>query len=141
VRGYSAVGLYEPKSHQNVGSVLRAAQCFGTAMVATSGKRYQRSATDTMAAYRHLPLLNVDDVMSVIPYDCVPVAIEVTGKRILTEYTHPERAFYIFGPEDGSLPPSITAKCRDVVRIESGCLNLAMAVACVLYDRSVKVRK
>jgi tRNA(Leu) C34 or U34 (ribose-2'-O)-methylase TrmL len=140
MRGYSAVGLHNPKNGLNVGSALRAAQCFGSSLVVVSGIRYRRSATDTMAAHRHLPLLNVDDLRNAVPYDCIPVAVEVSGKRSLADYTHPERAFYIFGPEDGSLPHSSMLWCRDTVRIDSGCLNLAMAVACVLYDRSAKRR-
>jgi hypothetical protein len=36
-RGYSAIGLHQPKTPVNVGAALRAAGCYGAAMVATSG--------------------------------------------------------------------------------------------------------
>ena len=103
-RGYAAVGLHMPKTPSNVGSVLRAAHCYGVAMVAQTGKRYHGASTDTMKAYRHLPLLNVDDLFAVVPHDCVPVAVDLLDDaRSLVNYRHPERAFYIFGPEDGTL--------------------------------------
>lgn len=143
MRGYAAIGLHMPKSAHNVGSVLRAAGCYGAAMVAATGARYGRAATDTMKAYRHLPLITCDDLHSVIPFDCVPVAVDlVEGARDLATYTHPERAFYIFGPEDGTLGSAITSWCRDVVYVPTnGCMNLAATVNVVLYDRAAKATR
>lgn len=139
-RGYSAVGLDNPKTNINVGSVLRAAGVYGSAFVAASGRRYSHAMTDTMKTVRHLPLLQVDDVMKVIPYDCVPVAVDlVEGATPLHEYSHPERAFYVFGAEDATLGDRILSKCRDRVYIPtSGCMNLAATVNVVLYDRLAK---
>lgn len=139
-RGYAAVGLHMPKTLANVGSVLRAAHCYGVAMVAQTGKRYHNASTDTMKAYRHLPLLNVDDLFSVVPHDCVPVAVDILdGARSLVNYRHPERAFYIFGPEDGTLGRAITDRCLDKVFVPTAfCMNLAAAVNVVLYDRAAK---
>jgi hypothetical protein len=48
-RGYAAIGLCSPKTNANVGSALRAAGCFGAAMVAVSGRRYGRAPTDALA--------------------------------------------------------------------------------------------
>jgi tRNA(Leu) C34 or U34 (ribose-2'-O)-methylase TrmL len=139
-RGYAAIALHNPKSLINIGSALRAAQVFGAAMlVAGGGRRYERSRTDTMHAYRHVPFMCVDSVLDVIPYDCVPVAVErMDGATPLPLYAHPQRAFYVFGPEDGDLPDAILSRCRDVVAIPCGCLNLAAAVNVVLYDRIAK---
>jgi len=139
-RGYAAIGLVQPKASVNVGGVLRAAGCFDVALIAVTGRRYKRAPTDTLAAYRHLPLLQVDDLRAVIPYDCVPVAVELSrGARSLVGYTHPRSAFYIFGPEDGSIPMSVQSWCRDVVYVPTTwCLNLAACVNVVLYDRMAK---
>lgn len=139
-RGYAAIGLHMPKSALNVGSALRAAGCFGAAMVAVSGQRYRRCATDTQAAYRHIPLIQGDKLRSLIPFDCVPVAVDlIEGATPLQQYAHPERAFYVFGPEDGTLGESVTSWCRDVIYIPTRhCMNLAACVNVVLYDRMVK---
>ena len=141
-RGYSCIGLDNPKTDINVGSVLRAAGVFQADMVAISGHRYGRAPTDTMKHYRHLPLLQVDDLHDVIPYDCVPVAIELVERASpLTEYEHPERAFYIFGAEDATLGSRVLSWCRDIIFIPTnGCLNLAACVNVVLYDRLTKRR-
>jgi tRNA(Leu) C34 or U34 (ribose-2'-O)-methylase TrmL len=139
-RGYCAIGLEQPKDHNNVGSALRAAGVYGASMVCATGIRYKRSATDTMKHYRHLPFLQVPNLRDVIPFDCVPVAVELLdGAFNLVEYKHPERAFYIFGPEDGTLGTRITSWCRDVIYIPTnGCMNLAATVNVVLYDRLSK---
>lgn len=139
-RGYSAIGLFNPKTPANVGSVLRAAGCYGSAMVAASGRRYHGSCTDTQKRHKHMPFLQVEDLHSVIPYDCVPVAVDlIPGAINLVEYKHPDRAFYIFGPEDGTLGTQITSWCRDVIYVPTAfCMNLAAAVNVILYDRMVK---
>ena len=139
-RGFCCIGLDNPKTDINVGAVLRAAGVFRADMVAISGHRYGRAPTDTMKFYRHLPLLQVDDLHEVIPFDCVPVAVELVERATpLTEYKHPERAFYIFGAEDATLGKRVLSWCRDVVYIPTnGCLNLAACVNVVLYDRLSK---
>ena len=142
-RGYAAVGLHNPKDRKNVGGVLRSAACFGVAMVAIAGTRYKTQRTDTAHAYLTIPLLQVDNLRSVIPYDCVPVAVEyLAGAIPLPEYAHPLSAFYIFGPEDGDLGRQLFSWCRDVVTIPTqGSLNLATAVTVVLYDRAAKKQR
>lgn len=139
-RGYAAIGLFMPKTPANVGSVLRAAHCYGAAMVAKTGQRYIHAPTDPQKGYRHIPLIQCEDLHEMVPYDCVPIAVDlIEGARTLNSYTHPERAFYIFGPEDGTLGKVVTSWCRDVVYIPTAhCMNLAATVNVVLYDRMVK---
>jgi tRNA(Leu) C34 or U34 (ribose-2'-O)-methylase TrmL len=137
------VALDRPKNVFNVGGVLRAVQCFGGGLVVISGRRFRPASTDTMKAWRHTPVIEVDDVFDAIPYACVPVCIElVPGAVDLGDYHHPERAIYIFGPEDGSVKREVRERCRDVVMVPSAfCLNLVAVVNVVLYDRMVKRRR
>ena len=140
MRGYACIGLDNPKAAVNVGSALRAAGCYGAAMVAMTGNRSGKTPTDTMKQYRHRPLLRVGNLKDIIPYDCVPVAVDlIEGAIPLQEYEHPERAFYIFGAEDATLGERVTSWCRDTIYIPTdGCMNLAATVNVVLYDRLVK---
>jgi tRNA(Leu) C34 or U34 (ribose-2'-O)-methylase TrmL len=145
VRGYCGIGLDNPKTGVNVGSAMRAAGVYGAAFVGVSGRRFdlfkRYMPTDTMKHRRHLPLFHTDDLKSLIPYDCVPVAVDIIeGALPLHEYAHPERAFYIFGAEDSTLGDRVTSWCRDVVYVPTrGCMNLAAAVNVVLYDRAAKL--
>jgi tRNA(Leu) C34 or U34 (ribose-2'-O)-methylase TrmL len=139
-RGFAAIGLHCPKDRHNVGSALRAAGCYEAAFVAYTGNRYRPVGTDTQKFFRHAPLLRVDSIEQAIPYDCVPVAVDlVEGAVPLNDYVHPESAIYIFGPEDGTLGANVLSKCRDRVMIPTRfCLNLGATVNTVLYDRMVK---
>lgn len=140
-RGFAAIGLVRPKTSANVGSAIRAVQVYNGALLAIEKDRCQiRSATDTMKGYKHIPVLRGADIFEFCPYDCVPVAVDlIPGAQSLVDYKHPERAFYIFGPEDGTLGRSHTDKCRDVVYIPTKfCMNLAATVNVVLYDRLAK---
>ena len=140
MRGFACVALDHPKDAVNVGAALRAAFVYGARLIVTSGQRYRPVSADTMKAYRHVPFLQAADVFDVIPYDCIPVAVDLLPKaRPLPSYIHPERAFYIFGPEDGTLGARITDRCRDVIVVPTKfCMNLAATVNVVLYDRMCK---
>ncbi|WP_045860542.1 RNA methyltransferase [Teredinibacter purpureus] len=140
---YACIGLFNPKSPENVGSVMRAAGCYGVSSVLYTGKRYDCAKpfyTDTQKIYETLPLIGVQELEDSVPLGCVPVAVElIEGAKSLTTYKHPARAFYIFGPEDGTLKKEITDFCEDIVYIPTkGCMNLAATVNVVLYDRLAK---
>ena len=142
MRGYACIGLDDPKTPANVGSVLRAAGCYGAAFVACGGPRMARlcqARTDTQKAWKHLPLF-VGDLRTLLPEGCVPVCIELTDDaESLCNFRHPERAYYIFGPEDGSVEPDVAAWCKTRVMIPTRfCMNLACTVNVVLYDRLCK---
>ena len=143
-RGYFGVAVWNPKTATNVGGVLRTAHIMGAAFVAVFGKRYRHQHADVTKAPRHLPLFRFDDPNDFwrhIPYDCQPIAVEVDARaHNLCTYTHPQRAVYILGPEDGSLPRSITERATIVQIPGAYCLNLATAASIVMYDRVAKQR-
>lgn len=139
-RGYAAIGLYNPKCTANLGGVLRAAGCYGASLVAVSITRLGKYSTDTMKAWKHVPCLEVVDVMQAIPFGAIPVVVELCDRaKPLFDFVHPERAYYIFGPEDGSVPKPIIDRAPHVIQIPTdGCMNLAACVNVVLYDRMAK---
>jgi|SRR6185369_15632230 len=139
MRGFAAIGLYAPKVDGNVAGAMRAAGCYGAAMIAIEGARYKRLPEDTQAVSRHTPV--VHGILSdLVPVDCVPVIVELCEKASpLHLFKHPERAFYIFGPEDGSVPDNYISGATQVVYIPTKhCMNLAATVNVVLYDRLSK---
>jgi tRNA(Leu) C34 or U34 (ribose-2'-O)-methylase TrmL len=140
MRGFAAIALDRCKDTANLGGVLRAAQCYGAASVAVSGGRMGRYATDTMKAYRHIPCVETDDVMACIPFGAMPVVVELCDRaKSIVGFTHPESAYYIFGPEDGSVRREIIERAPLVIQIPTSfCMNLAATVNVVLYDRLAK---
>lgn len=138
-----AIGLDNPKTGQNIGTVLRSAFNFGASMVFVVGERYQKQRSDNIKAYRHIPLMNFkswEDYFSSVICDWDHIGIEITkNSGSLFKFTHTRSAVYLFGPEDGSLSKEATARCRNIISIPSRrCLNLAVAASIVMYDRNQK---
>lgn len=144
-RGFAAIGLHRPKDPANVGGTLRAAYVHGAALVAIAGARNDsiRHGTNTPSAWKHFPVLMGDDLKAMIPFDCIPVAVDLVPDAIpLPSYQHPQRAFYIFGPEDGTLGNSVLDWCPHRVMVPTRmCMNLAATVNVVLYDRIAKAMR
>jgi tRNA(Leu) C34 or U34 (ribose-2'-O)-methylase TrmL len=141
MRGFACIGLFRPKDVNNVGGVVRAASVFGAAMVAIQGDRTPATTRmDTTKAYRHMPVIRGDDMFAMVPYDTIPVAVDlIAGAVALPDFVHPERAFYIFGPEDGTLGAQHMSRCKFVVSVPTAhCMNLAATVNVILYDRMAK---
>lgn len=142
-RGFYGIGVVGVKTAVNVGTLWRSAGNMGAAFIFTCGRRYPRQASDTIKAWRHVPMFEHADIEALfdnIPHSCVPVAVEQTDRsRGLPAYTHPERAIYVLGAEDTGVPASVLRRCRDVVEIPSlRCLNVAVAGSIVMYDRLAK---
>ncbi len=117
-RGYFAVGLDNPKMMKNIAGVLRACGCYEAAMLAVSGARYRRHRCDTIRHWKHMPMIEVDDLRTLVPYDCTPVAVDlVPGAVSLVDFKHPKRAFYIFGAEDGTLDERVLSWCPERVMV------------------------
>ena len=138
------IGLTNPKSATNVGAVMRAAGCFQVDRVLYSGERYDRTVklnTDTKKIRSHIPLTQQNCLLDNKPEEVKVVCVDlVVGATPLPEFEHPERAIYIFGPEDGTISQQVIDQGDAVVYIPTiGCLNLAASVNVLLYDRSTKL--
>lgn len=141
---FVSIGLVNPKSPENVGSILRAAGCYGASSIFYTGQRYWRASrfvTDTKKMHQRIPTLGVDDLTQVVPEGATPVVVELTRDALpLPSFKHPKKAFYIFGPEDGSVDRQLVNWAKHVVYIPTlGCMNLAATVNVLLYDRLCKL--
>jgi tRNA(Leu) C34 or U34 (ribose-2'-O)-methylase TrmL len=156
-----AVALVDPKYPHNVGLVVRLASCYGLKQVWFSGDRVtldpgrgeRLPREERMKGYKDVELVQYDHFFDQFPgggrggnrgfppaHDTTPVAVEVrANSEPLHGFEHPEHALYVFGPEDGSIPPALLPRCHRFVVIPTRhCLNLATAVATVLWDREYK---
>lgn len=138
--------LTNPKYIQNVAGVVRAASCFGFKQVWYTGDRV--SLEEGTRLPRELRMKRYSEVMLYqnnycfdhFEDDVIPVAIEVgTDSESLPDFVHPEKAVYVFGPEDGSINQVARRFCHRFVSIPTRhCTNLSVAVNLVMYDRMVK---
>ena len=145
-RGYFAIGIYNSKTPDNLGTLWRSAWNFGAAYIFTIGKRYDRQPSDTINVSKHIPLFQYkrwEDFDAARPHDCPLIAVEQSEKSIdLTTASHPERAIYLLGAEDNGLSPVILKRCQSILHIPTlSCINVAVAGSIVMYDRKAKESK
>jgi tRNA(Leu) C34 or U34 (ribose-2'-O)-methylase TrmL len=143
-----AVALIDPKYPHNVGMVVRLASCYGLRQVWFTGDRVTLDPArgerlpreERMKGYRDVEMIHYENVFDQFPAATVPVAVEVrANSEPLLSFEHPENVLYVFGPEDGSLPAAVLPRCHRFLVIPTRhCLNLATAVATVLWDREYK---
>jgi len=163
--GAVAVVLVNPKTPYNVGAVIRACSIFGAPTLRWTGTRISTAEGRRKAGSglkRNRPRLPreerlrdytgvdwceaADTVVSALASEreLTPVAVELrSAAEPLDGFVHPERALYVFGPEDGSVPQGVLTVCHRFVVIPTLTrtpLNLAAAVNVVLYDRLAKER-
>jgi tRNA(Leu) C34 or U34 (ribose-2'-O)-methylase TrmL len=141
------IGLINPKSPDNVNSVMRAAGNFQVDSVFYTGKRYPRALMRNpdipdmrRKVGRAIPLTETTDLMDIVPVGMKVVCVEFAEDALaLPEYQHPDNAFYFFGPEDGTISQDIIDRADAVVYVPTiGCMNLAATVNVLLYDRLAK---
>lgn len=145
MRGYFGVGVENISKPMNAGAIFRTAHAFGASFVYTVAAVYHRrqgGLADTSDSLAHLPFYafpTIDDMH--LPEDCRLVGVELTDDAVeLPSFRHPSRCAYILGPERGSLSPQMIDKCDFVVKIPTAfCINVSLAAALVMYDRSISM--
>lgn len=146
-RGFSCIGLSNPQDGINIGHALRAALCFDVRMVILENPdkniNIKKLLTDPGKTYKHIPIITTDNILDIVPTDCEVIGVELNPNSIdLRNFHHPERACYIFGPENGSISEKILKKCNSIVSIPTTIsLNLGMSVNITMYDRSLKTHQ
>jgi len=146
-RGFYAVGVEGITKPGNVGNLVRSAHSFGASYFFTIDPVVdvkKVAATDTSAAFDHLPLFRYDSVADFsMPDGCQLVGIEfMEGSVELPSFKHPLRAAYVLGQERGSLSPELVEKCDHIIKIPMQfCVNVGVAGAIVMYDRLISMGK
>ena len=141
-RGYFGIGIYHPKTTENIGTLWRSAHNFGADFIFTVGARYKKQPSDTTKAWRHVPLYHykdMEDLKEHLPQGSELVFVEqAEGSSDLKTFFHPESALYVLGAEDYGVPEQEMRGFRKVQIDTPMCLNVAVAGSIVLYDRSIK---
>lgn len=144
MRGYFGIGVYHPKTEENIGTLWRHARLYGADFIFTIGRRYRKQASDTSNTPLHIPLYNYVDYQDFydhLPNGCQVVCVEQTESSVeLPAAEHPERAVYLLGAEDHGLPEDIMndKQVIEIPSIEPQSMNVAVSGTLVMYDRFIK---
>lgn len=141
MNGFFAIGIFNSKKIENLGTLWRSADNFGAAYMFTIGRRYTGQTSDTTKALKHIPLINYPDwdtFLKARPMSTLLIGIEQCEKaQSLVNFTHPPRGIYLLGAEDYGLPKEVIRECQKVISIPTTrCINVAVAGSIVIYDRT-----
>ena len=143
MRGYFGIGIENMKTGSNLGTLWRSASILGAAFIFVIGRRYSHQCSDTVKAWKHIPLYHYDtfsEFHKSLPKACRLVGLELLPESIpVTLFTHPERCIYLLGAEDNGLSSEAIDKCHHTVRLPGVyCLNVSVAGSIIMYDRLSK---
>ena len=141
-KGFCGIGVFMPKTKENIGTLIRSAKMFGADFVFMIGERYT-SQSSAVKLDEKIPVFYFKTFSqfceSMPPVEKFTV-IELTNKsKNLSEYTHRNKGIYILGSEDNGVSKEILESDRcEFVQIEgNSSLNVAVAGSIVLYDRFI----
>lgn len=142
-RGFFGIGIINPKTELNIGTLWRSASIMGASFIFTIGRRYKRQASDTMESWRHIPLYNYEtfeEFYKSLPYDTQLIGIELDDRSVPSfEFKHPKRCVYLLGAEDHGLTKESSDKCHKLVQLPGDyCMNVSVAGSIIMYDRLLK---
>ena len=138
--GYFEIGIYQPRSVENIGTLWRSAYQLGAAGIFVIGRSYRKQTSDTESTLRLIPLrhyLTFEDFLTARPVGAQLIGIEMGGQPLST-FRHPDQAIYLLGSEATGLPARILALCNAVIGLEfvnKESYNLAVTGSIVLYHR------
>lgn len=142
-KGFCGIGVFQPKTQENIGTLVRSAKMFGADFVFTIGKRYKKQHSDVSLSSK-IPVFYFENLeqfyQSTPPVDKY-IAIElVDGAKKLSEFTHPRQGIYLLGSEDNGLPKEVLDSNRFIfLEIEGeNSLNVAVAGSIILYSRFIQ---
>lgn len=144
-KGYFGIGVYHPKTEENIGTLWRHAMLYDAAFIFTIGRRYTKQGSDTSKSDRHIPLYHYIDIAEFSehrPLDCPVVCIELAPyAEFLRPFNHPERCIYLLGAENHGIPFDVMQSMQAVVQIEAPneqSMNVATSGTIVMRDRYIK---
>jgi tRNA(Leu) C34 or U34 (ribose-2'-O)-methylase TrmL len=123
------------KYRENLGHIMRLALNFGASSIYLVGCKYTRQAADTLNTAHTIPVVECEEIPDIVGTQ--RVYLELSPDAVpLPEYSHPKRALYIIGPENGSLDVPHGFDCVEIQTVAS--MNQSQATAVLLYDRKAK---
>ncbi len=140
---FFGIGVYQPKTEHNIGSLWRTAYTLGAQFIFIIDGKYKPQQSDTQKSWSKIPFYRYDDFdhfYKSLPYSTQLVGIEMDEKSVpITTFAHPKRAAYLLGAEDNGLPTKVIDRCHHRIQLPGKTsLNVAVSGSLVIYDRIQK---
>ncbi len=141
---YFGIGIYKPKTAENVGSLWRTAYIFGASFIFVINAKYKKKSSDVLKVWSKIPLFQFETIeafLQTVPYSCKIIGVEMDNRAVpIKNFVHPERAIYLLGSEDNGLTKELKSKCQELVVLPGDVsLNVAAAGSITIFDRINKL--
>ncbi|GAA4842386.1 RNA methyltransferase [Algivirga pacifica] len=141
---YFGIGIYQPKTEENIGTLWRTAYVYGASFIFVIDAKYKKKSNDVLKVWSKIPLFQFESLeafLSTVPYSCKLVGIEMDDRaQPIKTYQHPDRCLYVLGSENNGLPKKIIEKCHDLIYLPGETsLNVAVAGSITIFDRINKL--
>lgn len=132
------IALYQPEIAQNVGSIVRLAQCFDLAIdlihplgFVFGSKHLKRAGMDYI---EKADIVHFDDMQHFLEQSKRNriVLFDTKGETSLYDFKFDEQDILLFGQESSGVPDSIFQKCDATVRIPISGRSLNLAMSCAI---------
>jgi len=134
------IGIFQPRSDENIGTLWRSAWQLGAAGIFTIGKKQRKQTSDVLHVSYKIPFRQyetIEDFLNSRPKQAQLIGIEIGGTPLCT-FIHPECAVYLLGSEANGLSKQVLSQCNQVVEIESvryASFYVAVSGSIVMYHR------
>ncbi len=140
---FFGIGIYQPKTEHNIGTLWRSAYTLGAAFIFIIDGKYKPQTSDTSKSWSKIPFYryaSFEQFYATLPYSTQLVGIEMSANsQSICTFAHPSRAAYLLGAEDNGLPDLVLEKCHHLIQLPGEVsLNVAVSGSIVIYDRIQK---
>ncbi len=141
---YFGIGIYRPKTAENLGTLWRSALVYGASFVFVIEAKYKKKSSDVLKVWSKIPLFQyktLEAFLDSVPYSCQLIGIEIDVQaQAIKNFEHPARAIYILGAEDNGLPKELKNRCHELVFLPGETsLNVSVAGSITIFDRINKL--
>lgn len=141
---YFGIGIYRPKTAENLGTLWRTAFVYGASFIFVIEAKYKKKSSDVLKVWSRIPLFQyktLEAFLESVPYSCQLIGIEMDAQaKAIKSFEHPARAIYVLGAEDNGLPKQLKNKCQELVYLPGETsLNVAVAGSITIFDRINKL--
>ena len=143
---YFGIGIYKPKTEENVGSLWRTAYIYGASFLFIIDAKYKKKSPDVLKVWSKIPLFQfatIEAFIQTVPYSCKIIGIEMDKRAIpIKQFVHPERAVYLLGSENNGLTKELKNKCQELIILPGKeSVNVAVAGSITIFDRINKLEE
>lgn len=141
MRGFAFIGIEMNNVERDISGIVDLMKKYkADVLILNSDSEEVNSDICKNKDVKDIPILKTNNMFAGMPFSCVPVIVKNDdSSTLISEYNHPERAFYIFCDEDQDMESLVPLWLRDHIHFENmKGVNITQKLELILKDRYEK---